>query len=204
MKILGNPILSKNFAHNNLLLNNDGLFLPIEDKYLLFITSDPVKIVGLLDMNFDEFDKKSMVELFPLFESSPFIKLKAFRVDTTKGRNKCFLEFSEYLKGKDISRKYEKITTEYLLEYFKDESDFIESYKKSQTILSNTLVKFSGKTILKYVPNYNVLILNTTLPYFLSNYFENKLEKDYFLVTNSEADIVSKFVEVTENLDICI
>jgi hypothetical protein len=203
-----NSILSRNFKLNSLLLNGKGLHLLVgrnlrqQVDYELLITKDAAKICGLLGLDFDAVNAADDNIFMDLLYDNEYIKIHRFTEDASKGESKMLGLFAEYLKGKDVSRVYRHITHEMVLEYFWDEIPFIERYHKAQRAMSVRYgdLKISGQTILKFKPDYNTRYLSDTIPFFNKEMFLNDLERDYFIASNSEKDVVDYFLKTTDYL----
>jgi hypothetical protein len=89
------------------------------------------------------------------------------------------------------------------MDFFGNEGNLMDKYEKSQVIFSNNCYphkKINGKVILENVPEFDKLRLGSTLYYFLNHVFEDKIERDYFLLTSTERKIFDYFLETTAEI----
>lgn len=202
MYIESNNVLSRIFKLNGLKFNENGLFYQIKNtEYELFITNDVDKICKLIDLDAKLIADANYEYFFNMVcESKYFFKTK-FIEDCSKGECKILGLFSEFLNSNEIvSKPRERIELSKLIKYFKDE-DFGNKYSKILYIIINKAQinqKFSGKTILELRPDYDKRNLSITIPFFKDNM--DKVELEYFILTSTLEEIVTKFEEVTNHL----
>lgn len=204
MKVLGNALLGRNFAFYNMRLNDTGLFYvnrSENDTHEIFITSDPAKILSIMDLKFEDIDGVNMERFFEILIGNEYFKTKKFVEDVSEGGSLLLSKFAEYLQTVEYLNTYTRITKERIFEFFGTEV-FIEKLHKSDVVLNNNLKaisKFDGSVILKHYPDYDKTRFGITFPYFKENAFCDDIELKYFLKTNTEQTLVSKFMEVTMN-----
>ncbi len=208
MYVLGNPVLSRLFQTQRLKLNHKGLFYPNKKGngigYDIFITNDVKKILSLIDINFDDVDNMDENVFFPIVANSPHFKLHRFIEDISEGECRQLASMALYLKSEpkpQYTTVYKNITLDNLFDFFKEEN-FNEIYTKTVYNLENySLIKrkFNGQVILKNVPDYDRRKLSTTIPHFNHSYFPNNIERDFFILSSSEKDLVNEFLKVTND-----
>ncbi len=202
MKVLGNGLLARNFSFYSLRLNDKGLFYvnrSINNTHEIFMTSDPAKILSVMDLKFEDIDGVNMERFFEILLGCEYFKTKRFTEDISEGGNLLLTKFSEYLKTVEYINTYTKITPERILEFFGTDA-FIEKLYKSNIVLNRDIKhvsKLDGNLVLKYHPSYDKTRFSITFPYFMKNAFPDDIELAYFLKTHDEQDLVNKFIEVT-------
>jgi hypothetical protein len=207
MKILANPLLSRNFSFYNLKLNHKGLFYVNRNKdnsviQEIFITIDLSKILSIMDLKFEDINNINDAAFFQILLDCEYFKTKKFNVDVSDG--KCFLlnSFSNYLKTVEYKNLYTRITFERIMEFYSDENDFKNKYEKSCYVIANRkkIQKLQGIAILNQVVGYDRTQLSTTIPYFHDHAFSDEIEKQYFFITSNQEEIINKFLEVTKSV----
>ena len=196
MKFLGNSIVGRMFAHFQLKLSTKGLYYKTKVKnhdYYIFITDDISKIASLLGIDHKEFKSiKDPDDFYEYIFNNPHMKLPLFEryIDGRGGR--MLEEFAYFLKTKEYTDSYTRISKEEIIEYFQDEK-LGEKIKMSQDIDSG-VYSFSKKInkvvdILKSDDKYSVQNLSEDLPNFF-NKFEHKSDLNYY-VYKIEADTIA-------------
>ncbi len=204
MHILTNPLLSRNFMFNNLKLTDKGLFYMSKSEdnkiiHQIFITDDAVKIINLmklpeavLNIPFEEADR-----FFDILIDNNFFKTKKFRFDVSKGESKLLSKFAEYLTDKEFDESYEKISLELVLNHFRTESVFLNKLQKSVEIIDNPkLIKVDGKLIFSLIPDFDKYKITDTLSVFYKEYFEDDIDRDFFLLKKDMEEIKKILLEI--------
>lgn len=203
MYILGNAIISRIFSTHGFLFNDKGLFYIVDSKhkyYEILISNDVKKIVELLGMNFEDVDNKDEAEFFKVIVRSPYFKAKRFKEDVSEGGSKLLSNMVEFLKTNGYNTMYQKLQLDTVFQFFKD-SEFEETYKKAVSAIKNfheIKSKFNGSVILKHIPEFDKYQLGETIHNFNHAHFSSDVERDYFILTSSEEDIIKEFVESTK------
>lgn len=202
MYIDSNNILMRIFKLNGLNLKETGLYYQIKNtEYEFFISNDQEKICKLIDLDANLIVNANYEDFFNMVCESKYFYKNKFIEDCSKGECKILGLFSDFLKKNDIvSKNREHIELGHLISYFKEE-DFGNQLSKFIYIIVHKAEinqKFSGKTILTLRPDYDKLKLNITMPFFKQNM--EKVDFEYFILTSTLEEIVTKFEEVTNHL----
>ncbi len=197
MKILGNPIISKNFKSSKLHLNNTGLYrkVSIENgfSHLIFISDDIVKIMQLLDIDFDKINDELKND-YDILLSSKHFNTKIFFENRSKNPAKDLIDFALYLNENNIEiLPFEKISIEKINNLFNidlnslvNEVTFVlDNYNKVRSS------KINGRLFLKFLPEYNPRNFSTDIPNFTASFEEYEYKK-YVVHSNIET-IVKDF-----------
>lgn len=215
MYILANPLISKNLMYYSLKLNDKGLFFMSQgfnnEFYPIFITNDVKKIIGLMGLPETILEETmEQNEFFDILIENKFFKTKKFVVDSSEGGCTMLATFSEYLKGKEFDIAYEKISLDDILAYFERETTFIEKYYKRLSILESyseldisgnyKVKKLDGKLILAMIPDFDKYRLGAVIKHFKASYFEDEIERDYFLLTKEYDEIIKIVSEINEKI----
>jgi hypothetical protein len=208
MYILTNPLLSKNFMYYNMKLNANGLFYISQSEdgkisYQIFMTKDVNEIIQFMNLPNSVLDVDMKREdFFDILVENKYFKTKKFVYDPSEGGCIMLSEMSEYLKNKDFDIRYENITIEYISEFFKDNILFHEKYEKCIKLINNGVKKYklSGLTILSLFPNFDKYKLGEFIDYFNNEYFEDDIEKDYFLMRNDMYDMRVVIIEIMNKI----
>jgi hypothetical protein len=210
MKVLDNPLLSRNFSFTGLKLNDKGLYYVNKKDFKdinapvheIFITSDPVKILSIMELDFEQVDKANNDEFIEILIDCPYFNRNRFLDDISEGRCKLLEEMSEFLQNTDFDPNYKKTTLMRIMDFFGNEGNLMDKLEKSKKIFEFNKIpakNLSGKLILEHVPDYDKTKLSSTIPKFLHDTFEDEIERDYFLVTKTALEIVDYFLETTES-----
>ena len=203
MKVINNSLLGKNFMLYSFKLNETGLFYKnqSEDKKItheIFITSNPIEILKLMDLNFSDIDKVNDEEFFEILLNCEYFKTKCFVKDNSNGDSYHLAKFAKFLacKNYEFDASYEKITLERLDLIDFDKNVFYEKLKKSTVILKNIkqYKNLSGTIIIKKYPDYDKSKFSETIPKFYSS-FQDDIDLKYFMITKSDSEIADYFIE---------
>lgn len=205
MNILNNPLLSKNFMYYNLKLNDKGLFYmnkSVDNKiiYPIFITNDEIEIVEFMKLPLGVLNLHDNIEeFFEVLIENPFFKTKKFRIDTSEGECRMLELFANYIYEQELDESYEKITSEYILDFFEEKSFFIKKYLQTSDLINNPkgIKYFDGKMIFSLIPDFDKYKIGKTIKYFYNEYFEDEIERDYFLLTKNNEDFLKILVEIS-------
>lgn len=208
MKSLNNVIFARIFHYSGLKLNENGLWLNIDKNKChkvpeILISNDFPKILSLIEVDAEKLKSLLFDGVFEYLYQNPFFTPYKFIIDASNGESVWLKELSQFLSNKNL--KFSKIsakniTLEMLFKHFKEEG-FEEKYNKSNVVLNtNTDVykSISGKTILKYYPDYNKRQFDTVISFFINKYFKTQLDFQYFMCTKTEKEIVNEFIEGTK------
>lgn len=203
MYVKGNPILSKMFAHQGLLLNESGLHfcLPDHGVFTFLITEDHVKIAEIMGFNYKEFDEaKEYVDFFKLLTTNPFFRPSRFVVDCSLGGSKMLKELAEYLAENPCEKEYTKrnLTDMYVP---LSEFNFEERHKLLLEVFDNhnTLgKKFNGGHVLNLVPGYDKRELQAGFEKFNGEYFKTPYDRLLFWHTHTTEEIVQEYLKATD------
>lgn len=200
MYILGNAIISRIYSSHGFKFNDKGLFYVIDNplrRYEIFISDDVKKIVEFLGMKYDDIDKVDEEEFYKIVAHSPHFKPRRFKEDVSEGGSLLLSNMAEFLKTNTHIERYTNIQLADAFDFFKEEK-FEDTFNKATTAHKNYDVlkgKFNGRVILKHVPEFEKTKLTDTLRHFNVNHFKSDIERDFFLLSSTEEDIVKEFLK---------
>jgi hypothetical protein len=201
MKIFDNPILSRMFKHNGLILNQDGLYLRVDTRfryYKILISNNGVKVAHMIGLDALSVQTADEVEFFEMLIENEFFNLEKFKDDVSEGSSRLMALFADFLNERQIvnTTPVKKINTPMLLSYFSNERDFLQRYNKALAVKQiDKKVNLDGRKMLLARPNLS----REKMPTYIANFRESLgdcLEHDYFMSVNSDKDIFKHFLKV--------
>jgi len=206
MKILGNPLLSKNFMYSNLLLSEEGLFYKnvwsIDFTENIFLTDNQIVICDLLDLKYEDIALKTNIEIFKILSDCAYFRVHKFFVDSSNGKLDIFGDFADYLNKEfpnGIEYEYLPISLEKLDETFPGLIDKINESNKIKDCLPELGQKFKQSVdLIKNIENFDNRILSVIIPQF-NNEFCEKVSRNTFLYYNTIEEISDKILSFKNN-----
>ena len=204
MYVIGNPILGKIFKRSQLILNQDGLWRRVKinpsGKYKdIFITKNPVDILALLEIDYDDFNNAEDEGAYELVMNSPYANLLIFSEGKPKG-SVALEGFRQYLLKVEAkippTNVSKPIRTEYieavcgieLRENIDETKEILNSPSKNKfNQMKDELLKRG------YVPQD----FSTDIPNFLGSFKDNFEYLKYLNETDVE-DAVQRFIKIKE------
>ena len=203
MYVIGNPILGKIFKRSQLILNQDGLWRRVRvvsGKHKdIFITKNPVDILALLEIDYDDFNNAEDEGAYELVMNSPYANLLIFSEGKPKG-SVALEGFRQYLLkvGAEIppTNISKPIRTEYIEAVcdieLRDEIDRTKEILNSPS--KNKFNQMKAELLKRgYVPQN----FSRDIPNFMGS-FKNNFEYLKYLDDNDIEDVVSKFLFISE------
>jgi hypothetical protein len=199
---LFNPIISRNFMYSNLKYTEKGLFYVNKsdnNRDDIFITDDQTVILSLLDLNADEVESATKAEFFEMISKNRKFRISKF-YDAKEKTSDLIKEFANYLTN--CVDTYPTFSPVNFSDFATINPNFYDLLKESISWLTETKdakKKFSGLTVKKYNPDYDMTKLATTIPMFMKS-FPSKRDYELFLIKTDEEAIHQHFMYVTEGV----
>lgn len=201
MKILGSPIIGKNFRCSGLTLTDKALVKRVvvgNKSHDIFLTSDISQICSLMDIKLEDLTDVPIEKAYQVLIDSPYFKTSVFLENNSD--SKQLEEFKEFVIIREFKSEYIPIRTTRVEEILG--INLSEEVKNTKYILENAIpalsTKYGGKHLLPYLGDYNVRNFSRDFPKF-KNSFNSEFEFFKFIVGHSIEEIAEKFLEVSKS-----
>lgn len=202
MEIFKSSVLGFIFSKSSLKLTKDGLYRKIKTKhgtFSEFITDDPVKVLKLIDLNYDIASQiTNMEDFFSYLITSDYVSVTWFRVKkngNVRKHNRTIQAFAKYILANKSNQVDERIRSSRILEITGvDVKSIIEEVHEIVKTFHEK--KFDGNMMLELLGvDYDRKQFGKHL-HKMKKHFGRTLDYERFRIHHSSEEWLEKFKEV--------